>query len=240
MKYSRDDIEHIKQDLSFHIDSIARDVLGMPVNRNQSRELKYGSKGGSLVVTIGKSSSRYGTWKDWQTGEGGDALSLIQKFKRMDFLEAIDYAQSRYLLSRIEPQSSLNKENDVKALWTALSPVPEGVAEPDLENPFLRPLLEGKEVTAKYAYRDEENRLTYCQNQWGNAYWRWKGFETPRPLYGLHQLTEGKSLLIVEGEKTADAAQALFPDYSVLTWSGGAKSVEKSDWTPLRGREVTS
>lgn len=262
MKYSRDDIERIRKELPFHMESIARDLLGQPVNRNQTRELKYGSKGGSLVVTLNSSSPRYGKWHDYQTGEGGDALSLIQKFKRMDFLEAIDYAQSRYLLNRIEPQSSLNKENDVKALWTALSPVPEGVSEPDLENPFLRPLLEGKEVTAKYAYRDEENRLlgyvvraesdnldggrtketlplTYCQNQWGNAYWRWKGFEAPRPLYGLEKLKEGKPLLIVEGEKTADAAQVLFPEYSVLTWSGGTKSVEKSDWTPLRGREVT-
>ena len=43
----------------------------------------------------------------------------------------------------------------------------------------------------------------------------------------------------MEGEKTADAAQVLFPDYTVLTWSGGTGSVMKSDWTPLTGRDVT-
>ena len=43
---------------------------------------------------------------------------------------------------------------------------------------------------------------------------------------------------MVEGEKTADAAQKLLPEYNVLTWSGGAGNVGKTNWECLAGREV--
>jgi hypothetical protein len=42
----------------------------------------------------------------------------------------------------------------------------------------------------------------------------------------------------VEGEKTADVAQTYFPDYAVLTWSGGANAVAKADLSPPQGRIV--
>ena len=96
MKYSPEDVDRLKQDLTFQIDSIARDLLGSPVNRNQKRVLKYGSKSGSLQVTIHPSSPFYGEWHDFQTGEGGDALSLIQKVRGLTFPEALEYAQQRY------------------------------------------------------------------------------------------------------------------------------------------------
>ena len=264
MNYSREDVDRLKQDLTFQIDSIARDLLGSPVNRNQTRELKYGSKGGSLVVTVNRSSSGYGKWYDFQTGEGGDALSLIQKVRGLNFPEALDYARQRYGRSPLDSQPSHKKDapEKIKTIWTPLVPVPADAPEPDLRNRFLRPALEGKELVQKYVYRDQEGRLlgyvirlefederkgraketlplTWCCNQWGKTWWRWKGFEEPRPLYGLEKLKEGNPLLIVEGEKTADAAQVLFPEYTVLTWSGGTGSVMKSDWTPLTGRDIT-
>jgi hypothetical protein len=264
MKYSPEDIVHLKQDLTFQIDSIARDLLGSPVNRNQTRELKYGSKGGSLVVTVNRSSSGYGKWYDFQTGEGGDALRLIQKVRGLTFTKALEYAQQRYGRSPLDPQPPHKKDDPekIETIWTPLVPVPKDAPEMDLQNRFLRPALEGKELVQKYVYRDQEERLlgyvirlefederkgraketlplTWCRNQWGKTYWRWKGFEEPRPLYGLDKLKEIRPVLIVEGEKTADAAQALFPDYTILTWSGGTGSVMKSDWTLLTGRDVT-
>lgn len=260
MNYSREDLDRLKQDLTFQIDSIARDLLGSPVNRNQTRELKYGSKGGSLVVTVNRSSSGYGKWYDFQTGEGGDALRLIQKVRGLTFPEALEYAQQRYGRSRRDLR--LEKAEKIETIWTPLVPVPKDAPEMDLRNRFLRPALEGKELVQKYVYRDQEGRLlgyvirlefdhdqkgraketlplTYCRNQWGKTHWRWKGFEEPRPLYGLDKLKENRPVLIVEGEKTADATQALFPEYTVLTWSGGTGSMMKSDWTPLTGRDVT-
>lgn len=65
-------------------------------------------------------------------------------------------------------------------------------------------------------------------------------FPTPRPLYNLSELAlrPDSPVLIVEGEKTVEAAKQLFPDYVVVTSSGGAKSANKSDWSVLQGRDI--
>lgn len=74
----------------------------------------------------------------------------------------------------------------------------------------------------------------------GRLDWRWRAAPVPRPLYGLDQLATDPvaPVLIVEGEKTADAAADLFPSFAVATWSGGSKAVGKADWTALEGRRV--
>ena len=65
-------------------------------------------------------------------------------------------------------------------------------------------------------------------------------FPIPRPLYNLSELVSkpDNPVLIVEGEKTVEAAKQLFPDYVVVTSSGGAKSANKSDWSVLQGRDI--
>jgi hypothetical protein len=57
--------------------------------------------------------------------------------------------------------------------------------------------------------------LTYCENEAGARGWRWRQLPELRPLYGLDCLAERSNapVLIVEGEKTADAAAKLFPEY---------------------------
>ena len=46
-----------------------------------------------------------------------------------------------------------------------------------------------------------------------------KGFPDPRPLYGLDRITQrpNSPVLVVEGEKAADAAGKIFPDYVCVT-----------------------
>lgn len=72
--------------------------------------------------------------------------------------------------------------------------------------------------------------------------WRWMGFEKPRPLYNLHMLLANPkaTVLLVEGEKTADAVQAqLDPSKTVVaTWVGGAQGIAHVDWKPLDGRKL--
>ena len=61
------------------------------------------------------------------------------------------------------------------------------------------------------------------------------------PLYRLPSLLANpdKPILIVEGEKTAEAAQHLFGDrYEATTAIGGTGSAGQTDWTPARGRHV--
>lgn len=61
-----------------------------------------------------------------------------------------------------------------------------------------------------------------------------------RPLYGLDKLAANPKawVLIVEGEKAADAAQALLPAYVVVTWPAGALAWRLTNLQPLRGRSV--
>ncbi len=70
--------------------------------------------------------------------------------------------------------------------------------------------------------------------------WQWKAAPAPRPLYGLDRLALAPAapVLVVEGEKTADAAAALFPEFVAVTWSGGGKAATRADWAPLAGRRV--
>jgi hypothetical protein len=62
-----------------------------------------------------------------------------------------------------------------------------------------------------------------------------------RPLYKAH-LIDSSSIdwLIVEGEKTCDVAQEMFPDYFVTTWSGGCKNWKNTDWSIVpNNRSIT-
>ena len=91
-------------------------------------------------------------------------------------------------------------------------------------------LQEGAKEVLPYIYATDGSRHD----------WRWQGFDKPRPLYNLDRLAQkpNATVLIVEGEKTADAAQALLPHVVVTAWQGGAKAIKATDWTPLQGRKL--
>jgi len=74
--------------------------------------------------------------------------------------------------------------------------------------------------------------------------WALKKYSSPDnsllPLYNLKELMDHptKPVLIVEGEKTAEAAKHIFPEMVVTTWHGGAGNVKAADLSLLKGREV--
>jgi uncharacterized protein (DUF927 family) len=82
--------------------------------------------------------------------------------------------------------------------------------------------------------------LILCEEAAGNHRWRWKDWNTPRPLYGLDQLAARPDAVVIvtEGEKDADAAAERFPDCVAVTSPGGASAAKYADWSPLRGRVV--
>jgi CHC2 zinc finger len=82
--------------------------------------------------------------------------------------------------------------------------------------------------------------VTYCQNDAGERRWCVVPFARPLPLYGLERLAARPTatVVLVEGEKTAEAAQRLLPAMVTTTWPGGSKAYRHVDFTPLRGREV--
>lgn len=74
----------------------------------------------------------------------------------------------------------------------------------------------------------------------------WDATDPPkkdRPLYNLHKLfaDKKKPVLIVEGEKTADAAAKYYEldQFIVTTWSGGTSAHKYTDWKPLKERDTS-
>jgi AAA domain/MarR family len=82
--------------------------------------------------------------------------------------------------------------------------------------------------------------LSYARLKNGKHEWVMRGPSGPYDLYNLPELSGRPEapVLIVEGEKAADAAKDLFPGHIAMAWRGGAGSAGKTDFTPLRGRRV--
>ena len=68
------------------------------------------------------------------------------------------------------------------------------------------------------------------------AGWRWCDPAGKWPLYCLPSLTTAGQIVVVEGEKCADAARGL--GLAASTSAHGANAPSKTDWTPLAGKQV--
>lgn len=70
---------------------IAPGLLGEP-NRGLSnnRQLRFGHKGSLAVVTDG---TKAGCWYDYENGNGGDIIDLIEHVRGVDFRDAVAYAE---------------------------------------------------------------------------------------------------------------------------------------------------
>jgi predicted P-loop ATPase len=93
-------------------------------------------------------------------------------------------------------------------------------------------------VVARYEF--EDGSKSFAQVTWRDGRWQFFGYPGLRPIYGLELLRKRSKapVLVVEGEKCADAARAVLAGYVVVTWAGGAQAIDKSDWSVLSGRDV--
>ena len=68
-------------------------------------------------------------------------------------------------------------------------------------------------------------RTWWKNRKTGEEKWRWKNVPDPRPLYGLELLAQRPNapVMVVEGEKCADAARRIFPDHVVVSPMNGAQ-----------------
>lgn len=198
-----------------------------------------GSAGDSLSINL-----KTGVWADFATGEtGGDLIALYAAMHRIDQGEA--YKQ----LTNGHAPAVLTRPVKREPELRIILPVP-----PDAPACGLRHPTHGKPA-ASWCYRDQQGRILghvarYDPPEGGRKQivpwvwadgkgWTMKQFPEPRPLYGLDRLVKGARVIVVEGEKAADAAQQIVGErYAVVTWSGGAQALSKADLSPLEGRKV--
>ena len=212
------------------------------VARNPVRQDK---RAGSFKVNMSD-----GGWKDWadDRARGGDLVSLYA------YLHGIGQADAAKQLGAGDnrPPVSLVPMPVAKATKAPAVPIPEGKTsgfQIRRDDRWFSP-------SKRWTYRDAESRDLFhvCRYDLPDGGkdvipWRWLGekigqgaWPDERPLYGLPWLVEHPNLpvLVVEGEKCAEhAQQALGEDWCVVTWQGGTGAVAKTDWSPLRGRNVT-
>jgi hypothetical protein len=198
-----------------------------------------GGEGTSLSVNL-----LSGRWADFATSDrGGDLVDLYAAIHELTLGEAYRELDDG---STSEPPARPAKPT--KPPRTVVTPVPEAAADCECVHPLYGA------PSARWTYWDGNGEVlgyvarydpagqrkqivpwTWDGDRWGMGQW-----PVPRPLYRLQEL-EARSadpVLIVEGEKAADAAAAISGPYVVCTWPGGGQAVNRANWKPVHGRKI--
>jgi len=194
-----------------------------------------------------------------------EQLSDKETVKRLKQIAGIADDDGR-AIEKPEPRAVVKQHNPLDD-WDHIFPVP--VHAPKLiqggKATAFNPKVNATktytpEADGVYAYRDAHGNLlgailrcifsdgkkqflpvTYCVNKnTGEESWILKGFDDNRPIYLLDTLKGHEEVLVVEGEKCAKAASIdIGHAYDVVSWMGGTKAIDKTDWSPLYGMKVT-
>jgi hypothetical protein len=177
-----------------------------------------------------------------------------------DFIVATEHVDFSAAVNRVEAEKGVAPPKSTKAdgngadhreMWLPIIPPPPDAPKPsdkDLRCDVLHEYCAADDRLLCYVRRFEANGsrgklflpLTFGILN-GSRGWHAKAPNTPKPLYGLNRLSHGTPdaiVLLVEGEKSADAAQRLFPDHVCMTWMGGANGDGAADLAPLMDRSV--
>lgn len=181
-----------------------------------------GNAGDSLVVET--EGGKAGMWHDFATGEGGDIFDLWAAVHGLD-------ARSRFP----------DLMDSVRTWLGEPAPATSRPAKPALAMDDLGP------YTGKWDYLDRQGRLIACVYRydppegkqfrpWDVKVRAWKAPD-PRPLYNQPGIALADAVVLVEGEK---AAQALIDKGICATtaMNGANAPVEKTDWSPLAHKQV--
>lgn len=223
-----------------------------PNGKRQGREFVVGSLAGEAGESL-KINMDTGKWSDFAAGVTGyDPIDLLAAMRGCDKIDAARELSELLGAGSLPPPRDPPPKQSSKPKWEPAGPAPGEASPQQLRHPAHG------EPSRYWTYRDAEGRvlghvcrfdladgskeiipLSWCSNGRRQA-WRWLSFARPRPLYGLDRLAQRPTanVIVVEGEKAADAAQALFPAAVAVTWPGGSGAVGMADFTPLQGRKV--
>jgi hypothetical protein len=198
-----------------------------------------GGEGTSLSVNL-----LSGRWADFATSDrGGDLIDLYAAIHELTMAEAY-----RELDGTSTAAAPSRPAKPAKPPRTVVTPVPEAAADCECVHPLYGApsacwtYWDGNGEVLGYVARYDPpgQRKQIVPWTWDGAQWGMGQWPVPRPLYRLQEL-EARSadpVLIVEGEKAADAAAAISGPYVVCTWPGGGQAVNRANWKPVHGRKV--
>ncbi|MHB1301667.1 MAG: AAA family ATPase [Burkholderiales bacterium] len=218
------DLNRLRTSLRDHAELVLRYLF--PHGKFEGHRFLIGNLGGapgkSLVVEL--QGERRGLWMDFATDESGDLIDL--------------WAAVHHLSVQSDFQRLVRDIAAWLALPVAGRPVP---AAPDVALDTL-----GRHA-AKWDYFSVDGKLLACIYRYdtseGKEYRPWNpvarnhSMPSPRPLFHLPQIDQADTVVLVEGEKCAEALQGV--GIVATTAMGGAKApLDKTDWSPLKGKIV--
>lgn len=192
-----------------------------------------------------------GTWICNRCG-AGDGIELYRRINGLTYPQALAALVGRDEGGQGEkgttpapaPTTKAKAQPEKKFIIPAPEPVKGALAHKVLGEPvgFWRYVTaDGSLVgyTCRYQGQDGQKVITpwaYVENKG----WTSTGLPKPWPLYNLLELGKRPKdpVLIVEGEKTADAATRLFPGAVVVSLHFGSVGVPSADLIPLTNRTV--
>jgi hypothetical protein len=89
---------------------------------------------------------------------------------------------------------------------------------------------------ARFATGDGGKTIRQASTPDAGKSWSPTAFPEPRPLLHLADVLQADRVIVVEGEKCADALRSL--GYVATTSPGGSKAAGKADWSTLAGKSV--
>ncbi|WP_353276154.1 AAA family ATPase [Wolbachia endosymbiont (group A) of Pipizella viduata] len=203
-----------KEQLRTQLLSNIRSCLSYLLPRGTFRGDKFyvgdlkGNKGQSMIVEL--TGSKAGLWHDFSTEEGGDIFDLWAAVTgKNQFTDTIE---------------------DI-AKWIGYSEKNNTLGQP----------------TASWNYYDESDQVIVTVYRYntdsGKRYLPFdvkrSSFTLPetRPLYNIPGIMKSDKVILVEGEKCADALieQGMTATTAML---GANAPIEKTDWSPLKGKHV--
>lgn len=145
--------------------------------------------------------------------------------------------------------------------WETIKPAPAHHVQPTFVHPAKERSRDRIDHTARYQvgedlygfvvrFIDSQGEkvtipYTYARSlRDGTETWKWRFWADPRPLYFPGgQLPDGRTVVLVEGERKAECLQALLDAgapgvYCVVSWPGGANAWQKAMWEWLAGCTV--
>lgn len=220
----------------------------LPGGRIDGHEYRCGDLTGGPGDSMGVNLDT-GRWADFaDTVKGGDVVSLVAAIHRCDQGDAARWLESWLGIDR--PAPAIRQPKPTTGTWTTIpAPVPPAaIHHPRHGNPSATWEYRGMAgeilgIVCRFDQPDGEKEVipyTHGIDATGKAGWKWRAWPEPRPLYGLDRLAQRPDapVLIVEGEKTADAAQRLLPAAVAVSWPGGSNATGKADFSPLKGRRA--
>ncbi|MBP7656152.1 MAG: hypothetical protein KA742_06330, partial [Pseudoxanthomonas sp.] len=217
--------EAIRAELLARLDSVLAALF--PAGRKRGGKFLtgdvLGSPGDSLEIVL--DGDKAGLWTDRATGDGGDIFTLIAAHlgidAHADFPRVLDAATELLGRAPATPARKSKKEAPVDDLGPA-------TAKWDYLD------ASGKLIAVVYRYDPPGRKKEF--RPW-DARRRKMAPPDPRPLYNQPGMTSASLVVLVEGEKCAQAL--IDAGINATTAMHGANApVEKTDWSPLAGKAV--